>query len=159
MYHTRGARRRTILLLTMLATQSGPALADEIVDGDTLVVEGQRMHLAGIDAFELEQTCLDARGAPWRCGAAARAALAELVQGQAIACTVVDETSDDGYSARCTVRDEIDLGGYLVSAGLALADRSATEDYVATERQARRAAAGAWAGTFSPPWEWRDQQR
>ena len=131
------------------------ALADEVVDGNTLVVEGQPMRLFGVDAFELQQTCLDRSGEPWHCGVAAKAALAELVQDQAIACTVVDDAADDAYLARCTVRDEVDLGGYLVRAGLALADRDVADDYVPLEQSAKAAAAGAWGGTFVPPWVWR----
>jgi endonuclease YncB( thermonuclease family) len=76
-------------LLGALVAGAPPAGADEVIDGDTLVVQGQRMRLSGVDAFELEQTCLDRQGRPWHCGTAAKAAMAELVQGEAIACTVV----------------------------------------------------------------------
>jgi endonuclease YncB( thermonuclease family) len=145
------------MLFLCLATGAALALADEVIDGDTLVVEGQPMRLFGVDAFELQQTCLDRSGEPWHCGVAAKAALAELVQDQAIACTVLDDSGEHGYVARCTVRDEVDLGGYLVRAGLALADPEAGSDYVALERSARAAAAGAWAGTFAPPRNWRQQ--
>jgi endonuclease YncB( thermonuclease family) len=155
-------RRFGLLFLSaaMLAVAIGGAAAsaDEVIDGNTLVVEGQRMRLYGIDAFALEQTCLDAHDQPWRCGTAAKAALAELVQGQAVACTVVDDSQDGVYVARCTVRDNVDLGTYLVRAGLALADRRAGNDYVAAEQAARAARAGAWSGTFTPPWQWREEQ-
>jgi endonuclease YncB( thermonuclease family) len=152
-----GALRLSVLVLGALASGAIPARADEVIDGDTLEVEGQRMRLFGIDAFELGQTCLDAAGQPWHCGAAAKAGLAELVQGQAIACTVIDDTREDGYIARCTVRDDVDLGAYMVRAGLALADPEASQDYVDEEAAAKAAAAGAWSGTFNPPWEWRGQ--
>jgi endonuclease YncB( thermonuclease family) len=150
-----------LLSAAMLAVASSgvPARADEVIDGNTLVVEGQRMRLYGIDAFALEQTCLDAHDQPWRCGTAAKAALAELVQGQAVACTVVDDSQGGVYVARCTVRDNVDLGTYLVRAGLALADRRVGDDYVAAEQAARAARAGAWGGTFTPPWQWREEQR
>jgi len=138
-----------------LAGGDATAMTDEVVDGDTLVVEGQPMRLFGVDAFELAQTCLDRTGEPWHCGVAAKAALAELVQDQAVACTVVDANEDDAYVARCTVRDEVDLGGYMVRAGLALADRGVADDYVPLEQSAKAAAAGAWAGTFVEPWVWR----
>jgi endonuclease YncB( thermonuclease family) len=145
------------LVCWWLSAGGALALADEVVDGDTLVVEGQPMRLFGVDAFELAQTCLDRTGEPWHCGVAAKAALAELVQDQAIACTVVDDSTDDAYIARCTVRDEVDLGGYLVRAGLALADRDVADDYVPLEQSARAAAAGAWGGTFVEPWVWRQR--
>jgi endonuclease YncB( thermonuclease family) len=151
------ALRLSAAMLVALALGAVPAEADQVIDGDTLEVEGQRMRLYGIDAVELEQTCLDAHGQPWHCGAAAKAALAELVEGQAIACTVLDDTREDGYVAQCTVRDEIDLGGYMVRSGFALADPEVAEDYRADQAAAKAAAAGVWGGTFNPPWEWRGQ--
>ena len=154
-----GPARLGLIVLVALAASGRSAGADEVIDGDTLVVEGQRMRLFGIDAFELQQTCLDQRGTPWRCGTAAKAALAELVQGEAIACTVMADTPEDDYIARCTGRNGIDLAGYLVEAGLALADRGVAADYAAIETAAAAAAAGAWSGTFNPPWEWRGHQQ
>ena len=157
MIRSSGALRPSVIMLVAGALCAIPARADEVLDGDTLEVEGQRLRLFGIDAFELGQTCLDAGGQPWHCGAAAKAALAELVQDQAIACTVLDDTPADGYVAQCTVRDEIDLGGYMVRSGLALADPQLAEDYRAEQAAAKAAAAGVWGGTFNPPWEWRGQ--
>ncbi len=151
--------RLTLTLLGALWFAGRPAGADEVIDGDTLVVEGQRMRLFGIDAFELEQTCLDREGRPWHCGTAAKAALAELLQGEAIACTVVADEPEDGYVARCNGREGVDLGGYLVRAGLALPDPHAGKDYLGDEAAARAAADGVWGGTFSPPWEWRSAQQ
>jgi endonuclease YncB( thermonuclease family) len=157
MFRSCGALRLSGIMLAALAMSAIPARADGVIDGDTLEVEGQRMRLSGIDAFELGQTCLDAGGQPWHCGAAAKAALAELVQGQAIACTVVDDTPAEGYVAQCKVRDEVDVGGYMVRAGLALADRKVNDHYVVHEAAAKAAAAGVWGGTFNTPWEWRGQ--
>ena len=152
-----GALRLSVTMLVAVVISAVPARADEVLDGDTLEIEGQRMRLFGIDAFELEQTCLDEGGQPWHCGAAAKAALAELVEDQAIACTVVEDTPADDYVAQCKVRHGVDLGGYMVRAGLALADRKSSKDYVADEAAAIAAAAGVWSGTFNTPWEWRGQ--
>jgi endonuclease YncB( thermonuclease family) len=146
-------------LVAALASSVGVARADQVIDGNTLVVEGQQMRLFGVDAFEPSQTCLDRQGRPWHCGTAAQAALAELVQGGAIACVVVTDEPNDGYIARCTGRDGIDLGGYLVRAGLALADPQAGKVYLADQAAAKAAEVGAWSGTFSPPWRWRSEQQ
>ncbi len=68
------------LALIMIAT---PALADvvgipNVIDGDTMEVHGQRIHLHGIDAPESRQVCrLDDR--PWQCGKDAANALAEKI--------------------------------------------------------------------------------
>jgi hypothetical protein len=96
--------------------------AGDVYDGDSIEIEGQPARLYGIDAFELSQTCLDERGTPWRCGIAAKAALAERIEGQALQCVVLDEDQDGWYVARCVGEDGADLGAYMVRSGLALAD-------------------------------------
>lgn len=130
----------------------------QLPTGGGKTIEGERMRLFGIDAFELEQACLDGGGQPWRCGADAQAALAELIQDQAVSCTVLEENQAQGYVAQCHVRDEVDLGGYMVEAGLALAAPEQTDTYDPQQTAARAARKGAWAGTFTPPWDWRDGQ-
>jgi endonuclease YncB( thermonuclease family) len=45
----------------------------------------------------------------------------------------------------------------MVRAGLALADRKVSEDYLADEAAAKAAAVGVWGGVFNTPWEWRGQ--
>ncbi len=68
--------RALTIALCLLAT---PALADvagtaSVIDGDTIEVYGQRIHLHGIDAPESRQLCrLD--GKPWQCGKNAANAL------------------------------------------------------------------------------------
>jgi endonuclease YncB( thermonuclease family) len=139
-----------------LALAAVPAFAGEVHDGDTIEIEGQGARLYGIDAFELSQTCLDARGQPWHCGVAAKAALAERVQGQTLQCVVLDEDQEGRYVSRCVGEDGTDLSAYMVRSGLALADAA---EYLADEADARRRRAGAWEGEFMPPWRWRSDGR
>lgn len=144
------------IVAVALALPAPVASAGDVYDGDTIEVEGQPARLYGIDAFELSQTCLDAHGRPWRCGVAAKAALAERVEGQALQCVVLDEDRDGWYVSRCVSEDGTDLGAYMVRSGLALAD---TEDYLTEQADARRRGAGAWEGAFLPPWQWRADGR
>ena len=139
-----------------LAMTAGVARADEVYDGDTMEIWGQRTCLYGIDAFELNQTCLNAHGKPWRCGIAAKATLAARIEGEALRCLVVEEDQDGCYLSRCRVDDGSDLGAYMVLSGLALAN---TGDYVVEEADARQRGAGAWEGEFMPPWQWRTNAR
>ena len=153
--------RRSYALLAavvVMALVSSPQVscADEVFDGDSVEIKGQRARLYGIDAFELSQTCLDARGQPWRCGVAAKAALAERIQGQAVQCVVLDEDRNGWYVSRCVSGDGTDLAAYMVRSGLALADADA---YLAEEADARRRGVGAWEGEFMAPWQWRTAAR
>ena len=56
--------------------------------------------------------------------------------------------------ARCAVGG-VDLGGWLVENGWALAYRRYGADYVTQEETARAARRGLWAGSFVTPWDFR----
>ncbi|MGH6900304.1 MAG: thermonuclease family protein [Geminicoccaceae bacterium] len=138
----------------------GPARAEiagspQIVDGRTLVMAGQQIRLFGIDAPDLDQVCQHG-GRDYQCGKVARATLWDLVAGLDVSCTPEAEAAgpDGSIAATCTAGDR-NLNESMVHAGWALADRAATDRYVATEADARKARRGLWRGEFEPPWQWR----
>lgn len=56
-------------LFVLLLLGAGNAAAEvRAVDGDSLVAEGRRVRLLGIDAPEYAQTCGDARGCDYPAG-------------------------------------------------------------------------------------------
>lgn len=124
--------------------------AARAVDGDTLVVAGERVRLFGIDAPEARQTC-DLRGKPWDCGAfATRALRSELARGP-VACTV--EVPADAYGrpvAICRVGGR-DIGRALVRQGAATAYGRYSDRYLADEATARAAGAGLWQARMQSP--------
>lgn len=128
-----------------------------VIDGDTLDIGDVRVRLHGLDAFERSQTC-DLPQGPWACGAAATAALARAADGRPLDCTVVDTDRYGRKVARCRQAGQ-DVGEPLVRAGLALAYRRYSTDYVAAEESARARGAGAWAGSFDRPEQWRRRGR
>ena len=133
-------------LPTTTAALTGPAT---VSDGDGLRLNGERIRLQGIDAFELHQTC---ETGP--CGQQARDALQRLVVGRHVACEPVDTDRYGRTIAYCHV-DGVDLGEQMVQQGHALAFRRYSREYVDEEDQARLSRAGAWAGDFDNPADWR----
>lgn len=126
----------------------------EVVDGDTILVAGERVRLHGIDAPELDQTF-------WRhgeqivCGTMASAALEALTAGVKLRCEVVERDRHGRLVAKVFSPNGVDIGRRLVSSGWAVAYRHYSTDYVAAENEARKAKRGMWKGTFVAPWEWR----
>lgn len=121
------------------------------VDGDTLRVRGVRVRLLGLDAPELAQTCTAADGSQWPCGEAARRQMvAVLADAGAVICHPHGHDRYGRVLARCQSAST-DVGAAMVSAGLAVADG----DYVREEGLASAAKIGIWAGTFTPPRQWR----
>ncbi len=120
-------------------------------DGDSLVLQGDRVRLLGIDAPELDQVCWDASGAEWRCGRAAREALAQRLAIGPVECQLRGQDKYGRTLAHCSV-DAADLGAHMVGQGLALA----TEGYGAEQSRAKSDRLGLWQGRFVDPKTWRD---
>ncbi len=148
------------LLAFALALLPAAALADiagvaVVIDGATVEIHGQRIHLYGIDAPDSRQLCrLD--GAPWRCGIDAANALAGKIDRRPVACRERDRGGR--MVATCTVAGE-DLGEWMVAKGWAVAHHLFSYEYSRAEQRAKAARSGIWAGEFEMPWEWRRQRR
>jgi endonuclease YncB( thermonuclease family) len=126
----------------------------EAVAGDLLRVGGTTVRLAGIEAPESQQAC----GTPIRrsrCAAAARAALARLVEGRAVSCTT-SGTDPAGRPLATCRRGTLDISAELVRQGHVFAERGLFASYAGPEREARAAKAGVWAsGDAERPAEFR----
>jgi endonuclease YncB( thermonuclease family) len=144
-----------LLLLSGGRAHAEIAGPPRIIDGRTLEVAGQRIRLFGIDAPDLDQVC-EHGGRQYQCGSVARAALWDLVAGLDVSCAPEAEAPgpDGSILAICTAGGR-SLNESMVQAGWALADRGATDGYVAAEAEAKNARRGLWRGVFEPPWEWR----
>ncbi|WP_306258487.1 thermonuclease family protein [Pararhizobium sp. IMCC21322] len=81
-----------------------------VIDGDTIIVRGTKIRLAGIDAPELEH--------PW--GKKAKFTLIGLCKGRVVTAIIKDEISYDRIVAKCYLPDGTDIAGELVKQGLAL---------------------------------------
>ena len=129
-----------------------------VIDGDTLDVDGERFRLSGIDAPERKQVCLR-EGMAWSCGQAATEALRAKVRDERVHCVGIDRDRYGRTVAMCSLNDGTDLNGWMVERGWAMAYRQYARTYVIAEEQARAARRGIWDAEFSPPWNWRADQR
>ncbi|QHO72328.1 nuclease [Bradyrhizobium sp. CCBAU 051011] len=146
------------LVLACSARASESRGIPQIVDADTVVLNGQKIRLQGIDAPETDQTCLDASGKPFRCGLHARDALAKRSEGTVWACQFSGVDRYGRMLATCSTDGE-DVGKWLVEEGWALAFRRYSTLYVADEDVAREAQRGLWSSSFIAPWDWRSRSR
>ena len=120
-----------LLLLTSPAVSASEAESisgtPRIVDGDTLVIDGTRIRLHGIDAPEARQTC-QRDGLDWLCGQEASKALREYVGEADLRCERLDTDRYGRMVAKCFMPDGTDLGEWMVSSGWALAYRRYSKD-------------------------------
>ena len=163
-----GARRlhRLIIaagVIAALATSSTAAAAPivgvaSVIDGDTIEIHGVRIRLHGIDAPESRQLCTRPTGERWRCGQQASLALSDQISRSTVSCDPRDTDRYGRTVAVCSSRG-VDLNGWLVAQGWAVAYRRYSRDYVRAEDQARAARRGVWSGQLDMPWEWRAARR
>lgn len=129
----------------------------EVVDGDGLRLDGGTVRLFGIDAPELDQSCIRG-GTEWPCGCWARDELRSLTAARDVVC---EGRTRDRYGrlvATCHAGGP-DLGEELVRRGAAFAYRKYALDYVAAEKEAAIAGRGVWAGEAEAPAEFRAASR
>ena len=81
-----------------------------VIDGDTVVIRGTKIRLAGIDAPELDQ--------PY--GNKAKWAMVEICRDQVVAAHPTGDMSHDRIVATCHLSDGTDIGAELSRRGLAL---------------------------------------
>lgn len=129
-----------------------------MVDGDTLEIDGRMIRLHAIDAPEMRQLCVTMGGKRWQCGIDAAEALYQRTHRRIVHCEPTGQDRNRRVVARCYL-DGVDLGGWMVRQGWAVAYRRYGQDYVAHEEEAERARRGMWTGRFDYPWDWRQGRR
>ena len=142
--------------ITILAALAMPlaTMAAQVIDGDTLVIDDLTYRIEGIDAPELGQTCGTAQTKRWKCGAAAKDYLSQLVATRAVTCDALGTDGYDRIIARCSVRGQ-DIGAQMVLTGNAWAFRKYSQTYVDEEKAASIAQLGIWAAPSVPAWDYR----
>lgn len=146
-----------ILAVTLFAS---PALAAGAIvrDGHTIQLGEVAYRLDGVDAPELDQTCIDDHADPWTCGIEARDQLTKLVNGRNVRC---DDLGQDKTRRRhigiCTAEGEAaSLNQQLAKQGFAISAEPALKLHARDEEAGARAdSRGLWKGCFVAPQDFR----
>lgn len=142
------------LYLFALPMASQAVAALRVVDGDTIVLNGETIRLDGIDAPELGQKCLDSSGNSYRCGAKSRKYLERLTAKGDVRC---EGANKDGYGRRIAAcfAGPTNINQEMVRQGQAFAFRKYSKRYIFEEQEARAARNGFWSGWAEAPWVYR----
>ena len=125
----------------------------KIVDGDTIVLNGEKIRFSGIDTPELKQTCMNGDEKVF-CGKTAKMLLIKKIGNQTPECISKGKDAYKRTLAECFVNGE-SLSKFLVRSGYAFAYRKYSDKFIKDEEFAKENKLGMWAMTFQYPWDFR----
>ena len=108
------------------------------------------MRIHGIDAPERNQKCW-LEGLEWLCGKESSHALQNLIEGAIVKCQKIERDRYGRIVGRCHSKGN-DIGYSMTAAGMVLAYRKYSSDYIDAEITARAPGLGIWKSKFIEPW-------
>ena len=142
-----------ILIVSLLCSNISLANNLKVVDGDTIVLNGEKIRFLGIDTPELKQTCLK-DNEEVRCGMIAKKLLVKKIGNKTPKCIGEKKDFYKRTLAECFVNGE-SLSKFLVRRGYAFAYRKYSTKFIKDEDFAKANKLGMWSMTFQYPWDFR----
>ena len=124
-----------------------------VVDGDTIVLNGEKIRFSGIDTPELKQTCMNGNEKVF-CGKFAKMLLIKKIGDQTSECIREGKDVYKRMLAECFVNRE-SLSVFLVRSGYAFTYRKYSDKFIKDEKFAKENKLGMWSMKFQYPWDFR----
>ena len=140
-------------ILGLLSYNTSFADSLRVVDGDTIVLNGEKIRFSGIDTPELKQTCMKDNEKVF-CGETAKILLIKKIGNKTPECISEGKDAYKRTLAECFVNGE-SLSVFLVRSGYAFAYRKYSDKFIKDEEFAKEKKLGMWAMTFQYPWNFR----
>ena len=141
------------IILTLVFCNVGFADSLRVVDGDTIVLNGEKIRFSGIDTPELKQTCMKGDEKVF-CGKTAKMLLIKKIGNETPECISEGKDAYKRTLAECFVNGE-SLSAYLVRSGYAFAYRKYSKKFINDEEFAKANKLGMWSMKFQYPWDFR----
>ena len=125
----------------------------KIVDGDTIVLNGEKIRFSGIDTPELKQTCMKDEQKVF-CGMFAKILLIKKIGKETPKCISEGKDAYKRTLAECFINGE-SLSVFLVRSGYAFAYRKYSKKFIKEEEFAKENKLGMWSMEFEYPWDFR----
>ena len=133
----------------------------KVSDGDTIILNGEKIRFSGIDTPELKQTCIkNEDGIYWltHCGKFVREIVVKKIGNNTLNCEREPKKDFFGRTlGECFINDE-SLSKFLVRNGYAFAFVKYSKKYVEDEKYAKKNNLGLWAMEFEFPWDFRKKK-
>ena len=143
-----------ILVLSLIWSGISSANSLRVVDGDTIILNGEKIRFSGIDTPELKQTCLK-DNEEVGCGMFAKMLLIKKIGNDTPICIGKKKDFYKRTLAECFVNGE-SLSSFLVRGGYAFAYRKYSKKFIEDEKYAKQNKLGLWSMKFEYPWDFRN---
>ena len=124
-----------------------------VIDGDTIVLNGEKIRFSGIDTPELKQKCIKNNQKVF-CGMLAKKLLLEKIGNKTPKCIREGKDIYKRTLAECFINGE-SLSVFLVKNGYAFAYRKYSQKFIKEEEFAKKNKNGLWSMKFEYPWDFR----
>ena len=125
----------------------------KVTDGDTIVINKEKIRFVGIDTPELKQTCTKDDEKIF-CGEIAKNILIKKIGSEIPKCISEGKDRYNRVLAECFVNGE-SLSSFLVRSGYAFAYRKYSDKFIKDEEFAKKNKLGMWSMKFQYPWDFR----
>ena len=127
----------------------------KVVDGDTIVLNGEKIRFSGIDTPELKQICMNCDQKVF-CGLFAKMLLVKKIGNEIPQCIREGKDTYQRTLAKCFINGE-SLSVFLVRSGYAFAYRKYSDKFIKEEEFAKKNKLGMWSMKFQYPWDFRKE--
>ena len=138
----------------------------QVIDGDTIKINGKKVRLFGIDAPEKNQICIGLSGEAYNCGLYSTRFLKTFINNSIrVECSYTDLDRYDRIIGKCISHTKIensnetvpfDINYQMVRNGRAVEyKRYSKGEYSEAEESAKKEKKGIWKGKFDRPEKWR----
>jgi len=141
------------IILFLFSTKCFADIQTIIIDGDTIRIGEERIRFSGIDAPEINQTCIS-EGVEVFCGQISKSLLVDKTSLEQVKCISEGKDQYNRTLAECFVNGE-SLSRYLVRQGYAFAYRKYSKKFIKDEDYAKEKKMGMWNMKFLFPWDYR----
>ena len=142
-----------ILALGLLICNFSFADYLKVIDGDTIILNDEKIRFSGIDTPELKQIC-SKEDQQIFCGKLAKNLLIKKIGNEIPHCVREGKDIYNRVLAECFVNGE-SLSSFLVRSGYAFAYRKYSKKFIKDEEFAKKNILGIWSMKFQYPWEFR----
>ena len=125
----------------------------KVIDGDTIIINNEKIRFSGIDTPELKQTCMKGEQKIF-CGISAKMLLIKKIGNKIPKCISEGKDIYKRTLAECFINGE-SLSRFLVRSGYAFAFRKYSKKFIKDEEFAKENKLGMWSMKFEYPWDFR----